>query len=96
MTDIKGLVRSIGKKAFVDWLEECVKHHPDGHSLVTEKMLQKTGYTLKSCRSRKSKIYRIIRENLIDEACDDVINSTHKDITPDMKLKAKNLKKYAR
>ena len=95
MTDIKRLVKSIGKIDFVGWLEECVKH-PNGQDMIIKKM-HKTQPKLKlnSCGIKINCIYRIIDENLIDEACDEVINSTRKDITNDMKLKAKKLKKYA-
>ena len=92
---IKRLMISIGKTQFTEWLEECLKHYPDGQSLVIEKMEQETDNTLESCRSRISTIFRIIKENRIEEACDEVMNSTHSIITDKIKLKAKNLKKYA-
>ena len=95
MADMNKLLKHIGKKTFVDWLKECLKRYPDGRRLVIKKMEQKTGYTLKSCEERTKKIYRIIRENRIEEACDAVINSTNFQVTKKMKTKAEKLKKYA-
>ena len=95
MTDMDKLLEDIGKKTFVNWLKECLKHYPDGQKLVIKKMERKTDYTLKSCKGRISKIYRIIRTDRVDEACDEVINSTNFQITNRIKSKANKLKKYA-
>ena len=95
MTGMDRLLKHIGKKTFVDWLKECLKRYPDGRRLVIKKMEKKTGYTLKSCEDRTKKLYKIIRENRIEEACDAVIESTNFQVTDKMKSKAEKLKKYA-
>ena len=93
MADINRMVKTVGKREFVNWLEACI-NHPSNKKLVYKKIHREQPYLSESSyKSKISTIYQIIRENLIAEACDEIVNSTRADITNEMKEKAKYLKK---
>ncbi|MCH9845237.1 MAG: DUF4145 domain-containing protein [Alphaproteobacteria bacterium] len=95
-TNLKRLLVCIGKTVFIEWLEKCKENYPNSQSEMIAEMQEKEDFTLNSCRSRVSKIYRIIREDLVVEACEKVVTSKNAIITDDIKQRAKQLKdKYS-
>ncbi|MCH9852945.1 MAG: hypothetical protein K0U45_05510 [Alphaproteobacteria bacterium] len=89
MTDIDRLIRTIGKREFVNWLERCMKSQ-DTHIMV-EKMRSEQPYLgANSCATKISGIYRVIREGLIIEALNEIVEATH--VPHAVRAKARNLK----
>jgi hypothetical protein len=102
MEQMKRLLASIGKKSFVEFYEEYQVLHRKGKNLTIEdkhslarKLLDSNpeATELGGQMTRINAALRIFRNEWDREALKEVINSTHKFITNDIKHRAKELMK---
>lgn len=102
MEQMKRLLASIGKKSFVDFYEDYEHLYKKGKDLTKEdknKLARKLlvsnpdATELGGQMTRINAALRIFKNEWQREALEEVINSTHKIITNDIKLRAKELMK---